>query len=83
MRIEKPNWTAACIHDTATLLPSPTQATVLPLIDPRCSSKVMISAITWQGWLLSVNPLMTGTLACSASASSVSWELARIMIASI
>ena len=35
MRSLKPKWTAACIHDAATLLPSPTQATVRPVIGPR------------------------------------------------
>ena len=63
MRNSKPKRTAACIHDTATLLPSPTQATVWPLIGPFCSSNVMMSAITWHGWLLSVRPLITGTVA--------------------
>ncbi len=56
----KPKRAAACIHETATLLPSPTQATVRPLIGPFSSSNVMMSAMTWQGWLLSVRPLMTG-----------------------
>ena len=59
----KPKRAAACIQETATLLQSPTQATARPLMGPLCSSKVMISAMTWQGWLLSVRPLMTGMVA--------------------
>ena len=64
------------------LLPSPTQATVLPAIGPRCSSKVITSAISWQGCVRSVRPLITGTVAYSASSSSFSSRVVRIMIAS-
>ena len=62
---------AACIHEVSTLLASPVQATVLPLIGPRCSSKVITSAITWQGCERRVRPLITGTVACRASSVSV------------
>ena len=44
-----------------TLLASPLQATARPAIGPRCSSKVMTSAMTWHGWEDFVSPLMTGT----------------------
>ena len=56
------------------MLPSPLQATVVPAIGPRCSSKVITSAMIWQGCESSVRPLITGTVACSASSSSVSWS---------
>ena len=65
----KPNLTAASIQDAATLLPSPLQATTLPAIGPRRSSKVMMSAINWHGWLRSDSPLMTGTVACCTISS--------------
>src|SRR5215470_18886982 len=66
------NWncTAAWIQDVAMLLPSPHQAIVRPAIGPQCSSKVITSAISWQGWVRLVRPLMTGTLAASAISSS-------------
>src|SRR3954452_7029730 len=51
-------------HDTNTLLASPDQATVLPRIEPRCSSNVITSASTWQGCERWVRPLITGTVAC-------------------
>src|SRR3954466_8739016 len=54
---------AACIQDVSTLLASPVQATVRPRIGPRCSSKVITSAITWQGCDSLVRPLITGTAA--------------------
>ena len=54
---------AACIHEDSTLLASPVHATVWPLIRPLCSSKVITSAITWQGWESRVSPLITGTVA--------------------
>ena len=62
------------------LLPSPDQAMRVPAIGPRCSSKVITSAISWQGWVRSVRPLMTGTVACSASSSSFSSLVVRIMM---
>ena len=62
----KPKRAAASIQVRATLLPSPHQATVWPAIGPRCSSKVITSAISWQGWLAAVRPLITGTVACAA-----------------
>ena len=40
---------AAWIHEVATLLPSPTQRGCGPRIGPRCSSKVITSAMIWQG----------------------------------
>ena len=49
------------------MLASPVQATVRPRIGPRCSSKVITSAITWQGCERLVRPLITGTVACAAS----------------
>ncbi len=57
----KSNIAAAWIHEVAMLLPSPDQVMRLPLMGPRCSSKVMTSAISWHGWVRSVRPLMTGT----------------------
>ena len=45
------------------MLASPVQATVWPLIGPLCSSKVITSAITWQGCESRVRPLITGTVA--------------------
>ena len=50
---------------SATLLPSPLQAIVRPSIGPFCSSKVITSAMIWQGWDASVRPLITGTVACA------------------
>ena len=51
---------AAWTQEASTLLASPVQATVRPLIGPRCSSKVMTSAMIWQGWVVLVRPLITG-----------------------
>ena len=51
------------------LLPSPDQVITLPSIGPRCSSKVMTSAISWHGWVRSVRPLITGTEAASTISS--------------
>ena len=62
---------AACIHEASTLLASPVQATLRPRIGPRCSSKVMTSAMTWQGCERRVRPLITGTVAWRASSSSI------------
>ena len=62
-RSSKPKRTAAWIQEAAMLLPSPTQATDRPAIGPRCYSKVITSAISWQGWVRSVRPLITGTVA--------------------
>jgi hypothetical protein len=59
----KPNCAAASIQLHATLLPSPHQATVWPAIGPRRSSKVITSAMIWQGWECWVSPLITGTVA--------------------
>ena len=64
------------------LLPSPHQAMVRPAMAPRCSSKVMTSPISWQGWVRSVRPLMTGTVACSASSSRCASLTVRITMAS-
>ena len=36
----------------------------------------------WQGWVRLVSPLITGTVACSASSARVSGRKVRIMIAS-
>ncbi len=66
-RSSKSNRSAACIQEVSTLLASPVQATVRPLIAPRCSSKVSTSAITWHGCDHLVRPLITGTVAYSAS----------------
>ena len=65
-----------------TLLPSPTQAMVLPAIGPRCSSMVIRSARIWHGCDRSVRPLITGTVATRAKRSTSSWLLARIITAS-
>ena len=70
MRSVKPNRTAASIQEQATLLPSPHQATTWPAIGPRCSSNVITSAMSWQGWLELVSPLITGTVAYCASSCS-------------
>ena len=48
-------------QEVSTLLPSPTQATVLPAIGPRCSSIVCTSAMIWQGCDRSVSPFTIGT----------------------
>ena len=39
------------------MLPSPIQATVAPLMAPFFSSKVITSAMTWQGWERTVEPV--------------------------
>ena len=78
----QPNRAAACTQEVATLLASPIQAIVRPLMGPFSSSKVITSAITWQGCDRQVSPLITGTLACAASSSSVSCGPVRSMIAS-
>ncbi len=78
----KPNWPAACRKLAQTLLPSPAQTTFLPAMDPRCSSKVITSAMIWQGWVRLVRPLITGTVACSAISSRVASSKVRIMIRS-
>ena len=82
MRSSKSNCTAAWIHEVAMLFPSPDHATALPWIGPRCSSKVITSAISWQGWVLSVRPLITGTVAYLAISSSFSSTVVRIMMMS-
>src|SRR6185437_296521 len=82
MRRSKSKRTAACTQLTTTLLPSPLHATTLPAAGPLCSSSVMTSAMIWQGWLASVRPLMTGTVACCASSSSFAACVVRIMMAS-
>jgi len=64
------------------LLPSPVQATTCPAIGPRCSSKVITSAMIWQGCEMSVSPLITGTVACSASSRIFLTSSVRSMIAS-
>src|SRR5215218_6814092 len=73
---------AAWTHEAKTLLASPVQATVRPRIGPRCSSKVRTSAMTWHGCEVLVSPLITGTVACSASSSIIAWSRMRIMMAS-
>ena len=82
IRSAKPNRAAACTHEVATLLASPIQAIMRPLIGPFSSSKVITSAITWQGCDRQVRPLITGTLACAAISVSVSCGPVRSMIAS-
>jgi hypothetical protein len=82
MRMRKLKRAAACRKLRATLLPSPTQATVRPAIGPLCCSKVITSAISWHGCDLSVRPLITGTVACSASSLMRRTSPVRIMIAS-
>ncbi len=67
-----PSRPEAWIRLAHTLLPSPTQAKVRPATGPRCSSKVIRSARIWQGWLLSVRPLITGTAAARAKFSTSS-----------
>ena len=49
---------------------------------PRCSSKVMTSAMVWQGWESSVRPLITGTLAKDARSCSLEATPVRIMMTS-
>ena len=78
----KSNFVAACIQDEAILFPSPLHATVFPLIGPRCSSKVITSAISWHGWELSVKPLMTGTEEYSAISRILSSPNVLIIIPS-
>ncbi len=46
-----PNLPQATARLRATLLPSPTNATVRPARVPKCSSTVIRSAIAWHGWL--------------------------------
>ncbi len=60
------------------LLPSPIQATLRPSSRPKRSSMVMTSESTWQGWWVSVRPLITGMSACRASSATVSWAKVRI-----
>ena len=55
--------TAAWTQLATTLLPSPLQATTLPRAVPLCCSSVITSAMSWHGWLVSVRPLITGTVA--------------------
>ncbi len=59
------------------LLPSPTQATFRSVSAPKCSSMVMRSLSTWQGWCVSVRPLITGMVAWRASSATVSWAKVR------
>ena len=61
------------------MLPSPTQQTVLPAMEPRRSTQVCISASSWQGWYSSVRALMTGTLDWAAKRSTMSWPNVRII----
>ncbi len=82
MLSSKSKRTAAWIQLVAMLLPSPDQVTRFPLIGPRCSSKVITSAISWQGWVRSVRPLMTGTVAYSASSISFCSLVVRTMMQS-
>src|SRR5271165_6852282 len=56
----------ASIQEDRTLLESPLHAILRPLIGPLHSSKVNMSAITWQGCDCLVSPLITGTVACAA-----------------
>ena len=42
----------------------------------------MTSAISWQGWVLSVSPLITGTVAYFAISRSLSSTVVRIMMMS-
>ena len=60
----------------ATLLASPTQASVRPSSRPISSRIVYRSAIAWQGWPKSVRPLITEQVQCSASSTAVWWRLA-------
>ena len=64
------------------LLPSPHQATRLPAVGPQRSSNVITSAISWQGWVRLVRPLMTGTVAAAAISCSFSSLVVRSMMAS-
>ena len=61
---------AASISELQTLLPSPSQAQRDPASLARCSITVCMSASNWQGWVRSVSPLITGTVACCASSSA-------------
>ena len=72
----------AWIQDDAILFPSPLQATVLPSIGPKCSSKAITSAKSWQGCELLVRPLMTGTVANSAISAIFSRSNVLIIIQS-
>ena len=70
-RTSMPSMPAAVISEWQTLLqPSPTQASVRPSRSPSRSRSVWTSARAWQGWWRSVRPLMTGTQAAAASAST-------------
>ena len=81
IRNSNPSLTEACNQEAATLFPSPTQATILPSMDPRCSSKVRISAIIWHGWDSSVRPLITGIEENVAKSNNFWWASVRsIMI---
>ena len=51
----------------ATLLASPTQASLASASDPTCSLIVYRSASAWHGWAKSVSPLITEQVACSAT----------------
>ena len=51
---------AAWTQEASTLLESPVQAIVRPSMEPRCSSKVMTSAMIWHGCVILVRPLITG-----------------------
>ena len=75
-----PKRAAANISEFDTLLLSPTYASFRPSSRPLCSRIVRKSAIAWQGWLKSVRPLITGTLAYSAIRSTMSWAKVRIMM---
>ena len=61
------------------LLPSPTQATTLPWMLPRCSMNVNTSARIWHGWYSLVRPLITGTRECAANASILACSWVRII----
>ncbi len=75
------------------LLPSPTQATVMPSSAPtssepsarlpRYSSQVNRSARIWQGWNSLVRPLITGTREWAAKRSIFSCPKVRIMTMSV
>ena len=60
----------------------PTQAMTRPAMGPRCSSKVMISAISWHGWVAPVRPLITGTSENRANSSNVACSCVRSRMAS-
>ena len=46
-----PNFPQAVASERATLFPSPMKAIVRPAQLPKCSRRVIRSAIAWQGWL--------------------------------